>query len=153
MSMQGSLPALIDECAVREFASKLLGLAADLQASLHRLSSGDKSFTNVGYGLLMEVYGLRTRSHVLSNDSVNHVVNALCFSQCDLLSLFDRVSRVAIFVDDLRVATSMVLSVATFTVSLGVDRAKVVNFLFEALCGEVSEWEASLNLVNISDGY
>lgn len=141
MSDQSSLPALIDECAVREFASGLLGLAADLQASLHRLSGIDKSFAVVGYGLLMEVYGLRTRSHILSNDATNHVVNSLNFSQCDLLSLFDRISRVVRAVDDLRVATSIVISAATFTVSLGVDRAKVVNFLFGALCEEVAEWE------------
>lgn len=145
MSDQGSLPALIDEFAVREFASGVLGLAADLQASLHRLSGSDKSFAVVGYGLLMEVYGLRTRSHILSNDSANHVVNSLSFSQNDLLSLFDRISRVARVVDDIRVAASIVISVATFTVSLGVDRARVVNFLFGALCDEAAEWEVFLN--------
>ncbi|HGW4092860.1 hypothetical protein [Pseudomonas aeruginosa] len=145
MSDQGSLPALIDECAVREFASGVLGLAADLQASLHRLSGSDKTFAVVGYGLLMEVYGLRTRSHILSNDSANHVVNSLSFSQSDLLSLFDRISRVARVVDDVRVATSIVISVATFTVSLGADRARVVNFLFGALCDEAAEWEVLLN--------
>lgn len=144
MSGQNFLPALGSECAVKEFASRLLGVAAELQASLHRLSGSDSSFAAVGYGLLMEVYGLRTRSHILSNDSANHVVNALNFSQLDLLSLFDRVSTAVRAVDDLRVATSIVLSVATFTVSLGVDRARVVNFLFGALCDEVAEWEVSL---------
>ncbi|MCY1310811.1 hypothetical protein D9M70_610440 [compost metagenome] len=78
------------------------------------------------------------------NDSANHIVNSLDFSQGDLLSLLDRVSRVAPAVSGLKIASSIVLSVATFTVSLGEDRSKIVNFLFRSLCDYVAEWEASL---------
>ncbi len=105
----------------------------------------DKAFAGSGYGVLMEVYGLRTRAYILMNDSGNHVVNSLDFSQEEMLSVFDRISKVARVIDSLTVASSMVLSVATFTVSLGKDRARIVNFLFNALRHDVAEWEALFN--------
>lgn len=144
-SEQGSLPALADEKSIKEFSSWLLELAGSLQATLHQLSAVDKLFTGSGYGVLMEVYGLRTRAYILLNDSANHIVNSLDFSQGDLLLLFDRVSRVVPAVSSLKIASSIVLSVATFTVSLGEDRSKIVNFLFRSFCDDLAEWEASLN--------
>jgi len=144
MSDQDFLSALAGEVSVREFSSRLLELVGVLQATLHHLSEVDRSFAGAGYGVLMEVYGLRTRAYILLNDSGNHVVNFLEFSQRDLLSLFDRISKVVRMVNSLKVASSIVVSVATFTVSLGEDRAKIVNFLFRTLYDDVAEWEASL---------
>lgn len=92
----------------------------------------------------MEVYGLRTRAYILLNDSGNHRVDSLNFSQRELLSLFDRISEVVRKVTSLKFASAIVVSVATFTVALGEDRAKIVNFLFGALNDDVSEWEVSL---------
>lgn len=136
--------ALSDEASIKEFSHWLLELVGCMQAALHQLSTVDKLFAGSGYGVLMEVYGLRTRAYILLNDSENHVVNSLDFSQGDLLSLLDRISRVVPFVDSLKIASSIVLSVATFTVSLGEDRSKIINFLFRSLCDDVAEWEASL---------
>lgn len=144
MSDQGSLVALVDEKLVREFSSRLLDLAGVLQAALHHLSGVDKSFAGAGYGVLMEVYSLRTRAYILLNDSSSHVVKSLDFSQHDLLSLFDRVSIVVRSLKSLKVVNSIVVSVATFTVSLGEDRARIVNFLFKSLCDDVAGWESSV---------
>ncbi|RRW01106.1 hypothetical protein EGJ30_20725 [Stutzerimonas stutzeri] len=79
------------------------------------------------------------------NDPESHIVNSLEFSQDEMLSLFDRVSSVTRAINSLKIASAMVLSVATFTVSLGEDRARIVNFLFNALRHDVAEWEALFN--------
>ncbi|RRW10719.1 hypothetical protein EGJ71_18635 [Stutzerimonas stutzeri] len=137
--------ALSDRLLVKEFSSRLLDLVGIFHAELQNISMADKAFAGSGYGVLMEVYGLRTRAYILMNDSGNHVVNSLDFSQEEMLSVFDRISKVARVIDSLTVASSMVLSVATFTVSLGKDRARIVNFLFNALRHDVAEWEALFN--------
>lgn len=143
LTEQGFPSALANNCCVREFASKLLDLAGVLQVKLHQLSEVDKSFSGAGYGVLMEIYGLRTRAYTLLNDPSSHVVSSLDFSQSDLLSLFDGVSGVVRAVNSLKDANSIVVSVATLTVSLGGDRAKVVKFLFNTLSDDVAELEAS----------
>ncbi|MDC3993168.1 hypothetical protein KGZ01_18230 [Pseudomonas aeruginosa] len=134
-------PALNDMGSVKEFSSTLLELVGNFQSTLHRLSETDKSFANSGYAVLMEVYGLRTRGYILLNDSGNHVVNSLGFSQGELLNLFERIKVVAQDASTLKMANAIVLSVATFTVALGEDRNKVVDFLFDTLCNDVSDWE------------
>ncbi|WP_147264241.1 hypothetical protein [Pseudomonas aeruginosa] len=144
MSDQGSLSALVDERSVKEFSSRLLDLAGLLQAKLHHLSGFDRSFAVSGYGVLMEVYGLRTRAYILLNDSGSHVVDSLGFSQDELVSLFDRVAVAVRSLENLTAVHSIVISVATFTMSLGADRGKVVNFLFESLCDDVARFESSL---------
>lgn len=141
MSRQDCLPALANEGSVKEFSSRLLELAGVFQTALHNISEADRTFAVSGYGVLMEVYGLRTRAYILMNDSGSHIVNSLNFSQDEMLSLFDRISSVTRFINSLKAASSMVLSVATFTVSLGDGRAKVVNFLFKMLSDDVAEWE------------
>ncbi|MCY1367987.1 hypothetical protein D9M69_549450 [compost metagenome] len=88
----------------------------------------------------MEVYGLRTRAYILMNEPGRHIVNSLNFSQQEMLSLFDKVSGAVLVANNLKIVSSMALSVATFTVSLGEDKAKVVNFLFKSLCDDVGEW-------------
>lgn len=133
--------ALTDEKSVREFSSRLLDLVGVFQAELQRLSVSDSSFPVSGYGVLMEVYGLRTRANILLHDAGNHIVDSLGFSQSDLLSLFDRIFRAIPFATNLRAASSLVLSVAIFTVSLGEGKARVVNFLYKELCDEVAQWE------------
>lgn len=145
MSEQLASRALSDRLLVKEFSSRLLDLVGIFHAELQNISMADKAFAGSGYGVLMEVYGLRTRAYILMNDSGNHVVNSLDFSQEEMLSVFDRISKVARVIDSLTVASSMVLSVATFTVSLGEDRARIVNFLFNALRHDVAEWEALFN--------
>lgn len=142
MSDQDFLPALANENSVREFSSRLLELAGVFQAVLHNLSETDRAFATAGYGVLMEVYGLRTRAYILMNDPENHTVDSLGFSQREMLSILDKVSSVAPLANRVSVVGSMVLAVATFTVSLGADRAKVVNFLFKTLCDDVDEWMA-----------
>ena len=139
------MSALTDSKSVKEFSSWLLELAGALQEKLHHLSGADVSFARLGYGVLMEVYGLRTRASILFNDSDNHKVKALKFSQDDLMSTFGRISRVVPKVNSLKAVNAIVLTVATFTVSLGEDREKVVNFLFAALCDEVAGWEVAFS--------
>lgn len=146
MSGQNYLPALTDASSVKEFSSRLLELVGVFQAALHRISEVDRAFAGRGYGVLMEVYGLRTRAYILMNDPGSHMVNSLTFSQHEMLSLLDRVSSVARVANDLKIASSMVLSVATFTVSLGQDRAKVVSFLFETLSDDVAKWECDFSM-------
>ncbi|MGU2390857.1 hypothetical protein ACSEOD_03330 [Pseudomonas aeruginosa] len=145
MSDQVFFPALANAESVKEFSSRLLELVGVFQTALHNISETDRAFASRGYGVLMEVYGLRTRAYILMNDPGSHIVNYLDFSQHEMLSLFDRVYSVVRAINSLKVVSSMVLSVATFTVSLGEDRAKTVNFLFNALCHDMAEWEASLN--------
>lgn len=146
MLNQNFFPALANEGSVKEFSTRLLELVGVFQAALHNISETDRAFAGSGYGVLMEVYGLRTRAYILLNDSESHVVNSLGFTQDEMLSLFDRVSSVARVVSSLKIASAMVLSVATFTVSLGEGRGKVVNFLFKMLCDDVVEWEANLHV-------
>lgn len=143
MSDQDYLSALKDEACVREFSARLLDLTGVLQMALQRLSEIDKSFANIGYGVLTEVYGLRTRSYMLLNDSSGHTVGFLSFSQRDLLSLFDRIARVVRNTNDLGVIRSVVWSVATLAVSLGEGREKSVDFLFKVLCDDISGWEGA----------
>ncbi|EMS8884457.1 hypothetical protein I4984_22210 [Pseudomonas aeruginosa] len=145
MSDQEFFPALANADAVKEFSSRLLELVGVFQAALHNISEADRTFAGSGYGVLMEVYGLRTRAYILMNDPESHIVNSLEFSQDEMLSLFDRVSSVTRAINSLKIASAMVLSVATFTVSLGEDRARIVNFLFNALRHDVAEWEALFN--------
>ncbi|WP_395505528.1 hypothetical protein [Ectopseudomonas hydrolytica] len=145
MSDQEFFPALANAGAVKEFSSRLLELVGVFQAALHNISEADRTFAGSGYGVLMEVYGLRTRAYILMNDPESHIVNSLEFSQDEILSLFDRVSSVTRAINSLKIASAMVLSVATFTVSLGEDRARIVNFLFNALRHDVAEWEALFN--------
>jgi len=145
MSDQEFFPALANADAVKEFSSRLLELVGVFQAALHNISEADRTFAGSGYGVLMEVYGLRTRVYILMNDPESHIVNSLEFSQDEMLSLFDRVSSVTRAINSLKIASAMVLSVATFTVSLGEDRARIVNFLFNALRHDVAEWEALFN--------
>lgn len=134
--------ALADTESVKVFSSLLLELVGTFQSTLHRLSETDGAFASSGYAVLMEVYGLRTRAYILLNDSANHVVSSLNFSQEDLLGLFGRVEDVARDANCLKVANAIVLSVATFTVALGEDRGKIVNFLFDTLRDDVSVWES-----------
>lgn len=141
MPDQNFIPALANEGSVKEFSSRLLELVGVFQAALHNISEVDRAFAGSGYGVLMEVYGLRTRAYILMNDPESHIVNSLEFSHDEMLSLFDRVSSVTRAINSLRTASAMVLSVATFTVSLGEDRAKIVNFLFKMLSDDVAEWE------------
>lgn len=145
MSQQLASRALSDRLLVEEFSSRLLDLVGIFHVELQNISMADKAFAGSGYGVLMEVYALRTRAYILMNDSRNHVVNSLDFSQEEMLSVFDRISKVARVIDSLKVASAMVLSVATFTVSLGEDRTRIVNFLFNALRNDVAEWEALFN--------
>ena len=145
MSDQEFFPALANADAVKEFSSRLLELVGVFQAALHNISEADRTFAGSGYGVLMEVYGLRTRAYILMNDPESHIVNSLEFSQDEMLSRFDRVSSVTRAINSLKIASAMVLSVATFTVSLGEDRARIVNFLFNALRHDVAEWEALFN--------
>ncbi|KAB0549072.1 hypothetical protein F7R01_16780 [Pseudomonas argentinensis] len=144
MSEKFSSRALSDQFLVKEFSSWLLSFVGESQAALQSVSVADKSFAVSGYGVLMELYGLRTRAYILMNDPGAHVVSCLDFSQEEMLSLFDRVSSVVRTTSTLKSASAMVLSVATFTVSLGEGRGKIVSFLFKTLCDEVSGWEASL---------
>ena len=143
MSERNYLSALKDEECVRAFSARLLDLTGVLQMALQRLSGTDKSFANIGYSVLTEVYGLRTRSYMLLNDSGGHTVGSLSFSQYDLLSLFDRITRVVCNANDLGVVRSVVLSVATLAVSLGEGREKSVDFLFKVLCDDISGWEGA----------
>lgn len=147
MSDQDFLPALANEDSVREFSSRLLELAGVFQAVLHNLSETDRAFATAGYGVLMEVYGLRTRAYILMNDPGNHIANSLGFSQQEMLSILDKVSSVVPLANRVSVVGSMILFVATFTVSLGEDRAKVVDFLFKTLCDDVDEcgWRCLAN--------
>jgi len=142
MSDQEFFPALANADSVKEFSSRLLELVGVFQAALHNISEADRAFAGSGYGVLMEVYGLRTRAYILMNDPGSHIVNSLEFSQDEMLSLFDRISSVTRAISSLKIAGAMVLSVATFTVSLGEGRDKVVNFLFKMLCDDVDEWMA-----------
>ncbi|MBA1184137.1 hypothetical protein [Stutzerimonas stutzeri] len=142
MSDQEFFPALANADSVKEFSSRLLELAGVFQAALHNISEADRAFAGSGYGVLMEVYGLRTRAYILMNDPESHIVNSLEFSQDEMLSLFDRLSSVTRAITSLKIAGAMVLSVATFTVSLGEGRDKIVNFLFKMLCDDVDEWMA-----------
>lgn len=140
MPDQEFLPALANEDSVKEFSSRLLELVGVFQAALHSISETDRAFASSGYGVLMEVYGLRTRAYILMNEPGRHIVNSLNFSQQEMLSLFDKVSGAVLVANNLKIVSSMALSVATFTVSLGEDKAKVVNFLFKSLCDDVGEW-------------
>lgn len=146
MSDKNYFPALADADLVKEFSSRLLELVGVFQAELHRVSETDRAFAGGGYGVLMEVYGLRTRAYILMNDPGNHIVDSLSFSQHEILSLLDRVASVARVTSNLKAANSMVLSMATFTVSLGQDRANVVNFLFKALSDDVAKWEFDFSM-------
>ncbi|HEJ4559940.1 TPA: hypothetical protein SL556_002034 [Pseudomonas aeruginosa] len=138
--------ALVDAKSIKEFSSLLLELVGNFQSALHRLSESDGAFAGSGYAILMEVYGLRTRGYILLNDPGSHAVDSLSFSQKDLLSLFGRIKNVVLSVSTLRTANAIILSVATFTVALGADRAKIVNFLFDALCDDVRAWETPSEL-------
>lgn len=140
----GSTVALASTESVKRFSSLLLELVGDLQSALQRLSEVDRSFTSSGYAILMEVYGLRTRSYILLNDPASHVVSSLSFTQQDLLDLVGRLKGMARNADDLKVVNAIVLSIATFTVALGDGRDSVVNFLFDSLRCDVSAWEGSL---------
>jgi len=137
MPDQISFPALVDEAAVKEFSAHLLDLVGFLQTELHRLSGVDSSLVGSSYGVLMEIYGLRTRAYILLNDSKSHVVGALGFSQGELISMLDRISAVVRAIGSLKVLASLVMSIATFTVSLGEGKVKVVNFLFKEICDEL----------------
>lgn len=141
MSEQFASRALSDQLLVREFSSRLLDLVGIFQAELQNISVVDKTFAGSGYGVLMEVYGLRTRAYILMNDPGNHIVSSLDFSQHEMLSLIDRISSLVQAKNDFKSVSSMILSIATFTVSLGEDRAKIVNFLFKMLYDDVAEWE------------
>jgi len=89
MSDQEFFPALANADSVKEFSSRLLELAGVFQAALHNISEADRAFAGSGYGVLMEVYGLRTRAYILMNDPESHIVNSLEFSQDEMLSLFE----------------------------------------------------------------
>ncbi|WP_217474364.1 hypothetical protein [Stutzerimonas stutzeri] len=149
MSDQEFFPALANAGSVKEFSSRLLELVGVFQAALHNISENDRAFAGSGYGVLMEVYGLRTRAYILMNDPESHIVNSLEFSQDEMLSLFDRISGVTRTMNSLKVASAMVLSVATFTVSLGEGRDKVVNFLFKMLSDDVAEWERLFSMAGM----
>jgi len=146
MSDQKFFPALANADSVKEFSSRLLELVGVFQAALHNISETDRTFAGSGYGVLMEVYGLRTRAYILMNDPESHIVNSLGFSQDEMLSLFDRISGMTRAMSNLKIVSAMVLSVATFTVSLGEGRDKVVNFLFKMLSDDVAGWGVNLHV-------
>lgn len=141
MSVMTTSRALANETSVKEFSVHLLGLADTSQKALHRLAESDSNFVVGAYGILVEVYGLRTRAYTLMNDSANHVVDSLEFSQTNLLELMGRVSHVVKLAKSHSVANSLVVSMATFSMSLSRDKAKVVNFLFQSICDDLDAWE------------
>lgn len=141
MSVMTTFRALANEASVKEFSVHLLGLADTSQKALHRLAESDSNFVASAYGILVEVYGLRTRAYTLMNDSANHVVDSLEFSQANLLELMERVSHLIKLAGSHSVANSLVVSMATFSISLSRDKAKVVNFLFQSICDDLDAWE------------
>lgn len=129
-----SAPALSSIANVKEFSMRLLETAAAFQAALHRLSITDTAFADSGFAVLAEIYGIKARAFGLQNDPDNHVLSGLGFTQTDLLTLFDGVKeKTAHHAISLRALRSIVVSVATFSVSLGEGREKVVEFLYGAL--------------------
>ncbi len=141
MSDMTTSRALANEASVKEFSVHLLDLAGTAQKALHRLAESDSNSVAYAYGILVEVYGLRTRAYTLINDSANHIVDSLEFSQTNLLDLMGRVSHVIKLAKSHSVANSVVVSMATFSISLSRDKAKVVNFLFQSICDDLDAWE------------
>lgn len=135
-------PALANAECVKEFSASLLQAADAYQRALHRISINDLAFADFGYTVLTEVYGLRNRAYVLQNDAENHIVANLRFTQRDLVNLISRAAKTVNDAVSLKRLQSIVLSIATFTVSLGEDRAKVVEFLYESLRLEILDLEA-----------
>lgn len=138
-----SSQALASIEAVREFSESLLKAANAFQSALHNISKTDMAFGDAGYGVLMEVYGIRTRAYLLQNDASNHIVCGLTFTQHDLLDMSMRAAKVAEVATTLKQVRSIVLSVATFSVSLGADRAKVVGALYEFLMDDIFALEVN----------
>ncbi|UPQ83624.1 hypothetical protein M0M42_04235 [Pseudomonas knackmussii] len=138
---QSAAPALATVECVKEFSASLLQAADAYQRALHRISINDLAFADSGYTVLTEVYGLRNRAYVLQNDAVNHIVTSLHFTQRDLVDLVSSAAKAATDAVSLKRLQSIVLSIATFTVSLGEDRAKVVEFLYESLRSDILDLE------------
>ena len=138
---QSAAPALATVECVKEFSASLLQAADAYQRALHRISINDLAFADSGYTVLTEVYGLRNRAYVLQNDAANHIVTNLNFTQRDLVDLVSRAAEAANVAVSLKRLQSIVLSIATFTVSLGEDRAKVVEFLYESLRSVILDLE------------
>lgn len=130
--------ALSSIASVKEFSMRLLESAAAFQAALHGISAADTAFADAKFAVLTEIYGVKARAFVLQNDPANHVLGGLGFSQSDLLALFDDVTvkttHPAISLSMLR---SIVISVATFSVSLGEGREEVVDFLYTILSRDI----------------
>ncbi|MBC8648386.1 hypothetical protein GYM54_01360 [Pseudomonas sp. MTM4] len=139
---ESGTPALATVECVREFSASLLQAADAYQRALHRISIDDLAFADSGYTVLTEVYGLRNRAYVLQNDAANHIVANLSFTQRDLMDLISRAAKAVNDAVSLKRLQSIVLSIATLTVSLGDDRAKVVEFLYESLRSDILDLEA-----------
>lgn len=132
-------PALSSIASVKQFSMSLLETAAAFQAALHRLSATDTAFADSGFAVLTEICGIKARAFVLQNDPANHALSGLGFSQSDLLALFDDViEQSAHPAMPLSILRSIVVSVATFSVSLGEGREAVVDFLYTTLIREIS---------------
>ena len=134
-------PALATVESVKEFSASLLQAADVYQRALHRISINDLAFADSGYTVLTEVYGLRNRAYVLQNDAENHIVANLSFTQRDLVEIISRAAKAVNDAVSLKRLQSIVLSIATFAVSLGEDRAKVVEFLYESLRLDILDLE------------
>jgi len=127
-------PALSSIANVKQFSMSLLETAAAFQAALHRLSATDTAFADSGFAVLTEIYGIKARAFVLQNDPANHALSGLDFPQSDLLALFDDVTeKITHPAMSLSLLRSIVVSVATFSVSLGEGREAVVDFLYSIL--------------------
>ncbi|MFT2158577.1 hypothetical protein [Pseudomonas putida] len=129
-----AVQALSNEVCVKELSDVLMRLSMEFQEALRRLAGHDKDFPAEGYSMLTEAYGLRTRANILFLTPAMHVVDALDFSQAELLEAFELVSKRLRLVDDLRAVNQILISVITFACSLGAGRGDVVNFLFRDIC-------------------
>ncbi|MFJ3483518.1 hypothetical protein ACIPL1_09050 [Pseudomonas sp. NPDC090202] len=134
-------PALASDASVKEFSEVILHLSMAFQEALRRLSGKNEAFTSEGYGMLTEAYGLRTRANILYLTPSTHVVQELSFSQRAMLDKFDEILSCLNEVSDLHTVNSILVSVITIASALGAGRAKVIDFLFETLCVDLSTWK------------
>ncbi|TWI49641.1 hypothetical protein IQ22_03964 [Pseudomonas duriflava] len=135
--------ALVSIETVKEFSSELIVLANVFQDELQRISRIDCEAAERSYGVLMEIYGLRTRANILFNDAVHHTVEGLDFTQQELMGLVEQVKYLMPSITTIKTANTIILSVATFSVALGEGRGKVVKFLMDNLKKQISVLSSS----------
>ncbi|MGE6384767.1 hypothetical protein ACQKEN_03720 [Pseudomonas sp. NPDC078416] len=138
--MSDLTPALASNVGVKQFSEVILRLSMAFQEALRRLAGQDEAFPAEGYGMLTEAYGLRTRANILYLTPSTHVVQGLSFSQRTMLDKFEKVFECLNKSAHLPTINSILVSVITIASALGPGRARIINFLFEALCADLLVW-------------